>query len=179
MVKKSGSYRQIVSIPDDLKKRMDKVADQVNWSAVAASAFEKKLGEIAESKETKDMNDVIQRLRKSKIESEGETFKEGRDAGKSWVENNAEVPELKRLDRYHAENHRDAWYLCTVESDAFSAAEHLARAITGDNDLDRSGMREFWQGVLGDDEEKIHDDDFLKGFVDGAMELWSEVEGKL
>lgn len=46
MAKKPTTYRQIVSIPANLKERMDKVADQVNWSAVAARAFEEKLKEL-------------------------------------------------------------------------------------------------------------------------------------
>jgi hypothetical protein len=33
-------YRTTISIPLDLKRRMDEVDGQVNWSAVAAKAFE-------------------------------------------------------------------------------------------------------------------------------------------
>jgi hypothetical protein len=47
-------------VPDDLKRRMDKVKKAgVNWSQVASRAFEVKLGEIAAQKEKKAMSDVV------------------------------------------------------------------------------------------------------------------------
>lgn len=35
--------RTTISIPDDLKKRMDRVKGPINWSAIAAEAFAKKV----------------------------------------------------------------------------------------------------------------------------------------
>ncbi|MHC4179286.1 MAG: hypothetical protein ACYSWU_17370 [Planctomycetota bacterium] len=47
-----GKKRQVrsvtsISVPPDLKRRMDKVKEPVNWSAVACQAFEQKLAEIS------------------------------------------------------------------------------------------------------------------------------------
>ena len=50
-MKKSNIYRLCLSVTKDLKRSMDKVAGQVNWSAVAAEAFEIKLAEIASAKD--------------------------------------------------------------------------------------------------------------------------------
>ena len=63
MAKVTGSHRTTISVPLELKKRMDKVKEDVNWSALACRAFEQKLAEVASKKENKTMNDVITRLR--------------------------------------------------------------------------------------------------------------------
>lgn len=47
--KKPTFYRRTISISADLQKRMDREGD-VNWSRVAAVAFEAKLAEIAATK---------------------------------------------------------------------------------------------------------------------------------
>lgn len=41
-----GIYRLTVSVKTDLNRRMNEFKDEVNWSAVAAAAFEEKLAEI-------------------------------------------------------------------------------------------------------------------------------------
>lgn len=41
-----GIMRRNISIPIELNKRMDQVADRVNWSAVAQQAFEVHLEQI-------------------------------------------------------------------------------------------------------------------------------------
>jgi hypothetical protein len=64
--KKPGIYRTTISISADLKRRIDKAGEDVNWSAIAARAFESKLADIAAKKEKKNMDDVIQRLRASR-----------------------------------------------------------------------------------------------------------------
>lgn len=43
----AGSVRTTISIPADLRRRMCKVKEDVNWSALACVAFEAKLLEIA------------------------------------------------------------------------------------------------------------------------------------
>jgi hypothetical protein len=48
-------FRTTITVPADLKRRMDAVKEEVNWSALAASAFEAKLAEIAKKKEIKKM----------------------------------------------------------------------------------------------------------------------------
>jgi hypothetical protein len=54
-----GSFRTTITVPQDLKERMDAVQVDVNWSAVAARAFEEKLVEIASKKEKREMSDFI------------------------------------------------------------------------------------------------------------------------
>ena len=65
LVRLNGSSQTInvISVPRDLKARMDKVSASVNWSQVAAQAFEAKLLELESKKEVSGMDDVIARLR--------------------------------------------------------------------------------------------------------------------
>jgi hypothetical protein len=85
MAKKPTGYRQTVYISMDLKQRMDKVAEEVNWSTIAANAFEQKLSEIAARKERKSMQDVIQRLRGLKVREDKQTYETGKRAGTRWA----------------------------------------------------------------------------------------------
>ena len=41
-----GTKRTMISLPADLKERMEKSGDKVNWSAVARKAFEDTLAEV-------------------------------------------------------------------------------------------------------------------------------------
>lgn len=41
-----GTKRTMISLPDDLKERMEKSGAKVNWSAVARQAFEATLAEV-------------------------------------------------------------------------------------------------------------------------------------
>ena len=58
----SKHARTTISIPPDLKARMEAVDEPVNWSALACRAFEQKLAEIIKRKGSSNMNDVINRL---------------------------------------------------------------------------------------------------------------------
>ena len=42
------SVRMTITVPNDLRRRMEEVIDHANWSAVAARAFEKRV-EVIES----------------------------------------------------------------------------------------------------------------------------------
>ena len=92
---RTGVVRTTISIPQDIKDQMDTVKEQANWSAVATGAFEEKLGQIAAQKIEKSMEDVIQRLRASKRETETRYTNEGLKAGKEWAINDASWSSLR------------------------------------------------------------------------------------
>src|SRR5262245_57540294 len=99
MGRQSGNiFRTTISVPLDLKKRMDAAGAGVNWSAVACRAFEVELAEIAARKKEKTMDDVIQRLRASKLRGASEAHKEGDAAGRKWARDHAEADELQNLE---------------------------------------------------------------------------------
>src|SRR5262245_38612223 len=121
-------YRMTVSIPADLRERIEAVREPVNWSAVAAGAFEAKLGELAARKGKKTMKDVVQRLRASARKSENLDYQAGEQSGRDWAANTAEVAQLKRLERARDQAGHDCWRDCfiTDDSSTWSTADWLA-----------------------------------------------------
>src|SRR5262245_50206342 len=97
MAKKTGAFRMNITIPNDLKKQMDKVGSDVNWSAAAAEAFRAKLLEVTSQRRVENMQDVIERLKASKERRMNEQYQVGLGAGKRWAESIAEAHELERL----------------------------------------------------------------------------------
>jgi hypothetical protein len=156
---------------------MKGVKEPVNWSAVAAEAFELKLGEIARKQKEKAMETVVSRLRASKIEHANTVNKEGHEAGAAWARDTAEYDELGRLNKLNLND----WF--RGEPDApFSNADHLAFAITG-TDADECSrdeahemVRDFWGNI---DDEVLEHEDFLRGFCEGALSVFEKVEGRL
>ena|ERR1039458_1231366 len=170
--------RTTISLSEALKKRMDRVKGPVNWSAVAAEAFELKLGELARKQEVKTMDTVIARLRASKIQNASADEKDGRVAGKEWAEATAELAELRRVAKIDIGQFFDEsnW---TVSS-GYCAAEILAFTIIGAKQpFIRSEAKDFWESVVGSDpgdNEQLDSLDFLFGFTAGAQDFFEQVE---
>jgi hypothetical protein len=176
------SKRTTISIPPDLKARMDAVDEPVNWSAIACQAFEAKLAEITKRRGAMDMKEVAMRLRVSKRKNEAVQYQEGFEVGRRWAMNQAEADELERLAdlHLHAQTIRE-WQTLFYEyrNDASSAAERLAKVILGeDGEPGRAEAREFWENVLGKREAAVPSE-FVRGFAEGALEVWDEVQGEL
>jgi hypothetical protein len=170
---KTRYQRTTVTIPPDLKKRMDAVKEDVNWSAVASHAFEEKLIEIASRKGKQDMNDVIQRLRASKGRCEDKHFKEGETAGRKWAKERAEVDELERLDAWD-------WNRVFDAECPSAAAVHFYYKLHPERGRDIRAANDFWSNQLGEYGDTLLEDPmFLKGFVNGALDVWHEVKDKL
>ncbi|MGH8592347.1 MAG: hypothetical protein ACREX9_21875 [Gammaproteobacteria bacterium] len=164
--------RTTISLPNDLKSRMDEVAD-VNWSAMAARSFEQKLGQLAAQKETKTMQDVISRLRASKLAHEDEAHQDGHAAGEEWAKNCAEYSELRRLTDF---SDWDDFLTPPDVSSAYTLGELLAFRVLGE-EADRSDADALL--VAMGLEHNDTDPDILRGFVDGALGVYSEVQAKV
>lgn len=170
-----------VYVPEDLKRRMDKVKNPPVWSQVACEAFERKLGELAAQKKDKAMADVIQRLRASKLKSGSEEKQRGRRAGREWAMHRAEAPELQRLSMYYAK--LGGLGVASCEEAFIAQHEHDlpgARRFVATIDPDEEDNRvveEFWFNEGFD--RGLPTDEFVQGFTEGALEVWDEVEGEL
>jgi hypothetical protein len=184
MGRQSGnSYRTTISIPLDLKRRMDEV-EGVNWSAVATRAFEEKLAEIATKKERKSMTDVVQRLRASKVRAQGKVYQEGYTAGRRWASEIAAAAELERMAEKRDElykagpNEWDRWF----KSDA--PGYDLLQAIAEKRIKDNAGpfmqhYELFWGQIIGIDDRTRGLPDYVRGFAEGALEVWDAVRDEL
>jgi hypothetical protein len=170
--------RTTVCVPAELKARMQAVEEPVNWSEVAVAAFEAKLAEIVKKRGAKDKMEAIMRLKASKRKFMDRQYQEGYEAGQGWALNHGEADELMRLADLQATCQGAEWDLTFDPpcEEAFSTAERIAFKILGeDSHPYRAEAREFWDMAIGKEIEQISND-FVKGFVEGALAVWSEVE---
>ena len=158
--------KMTISIPDDLKARMDSVEQRVIWSAVSSAAFETKLGELSAEREKLAMSTVIERLRTSKLESEGEDYKAGYEAAQEWASGSAEYPELKNLSElFGRAQYEDFPY------DAQQIAE-----LADDNNVPDC----FWEGVIPEDGNwREVSDTWLDGFMNGVSDFFDSVKDEI
>jgi hypothetical protein len=176
----SGEYlmaRTTISIPDDLKKRMDRVKEPVNWSAIAKEAFELKLGDLARNRKEKTMDNVVERLRASKIQRVNTITKEGQQAGAEWAKDTAEFDELERIDEVNT----NEWFN-GIPNAPYGWCDYLAFMILGTREDELSGevSRDFWEAAVGDaSDSRLKSEEFLTGFIDGASEVYRSVASKL
>ena len=167
--------RTTISIPDDLKQRMERVREPVNWSALAADAFELKLGEIARQQKEKDLQHVIARLRAHIVEDQMDDTARGYRRGVEWAKATATPRELKRLDhnfdRIDMLEHRrrPGW------------SDRLASTILpGPGSHTAEEAWEFWRTSVGiTDDAQLASVDFLDGFVKGALSIYEQVKSAL
>lgn len=148
-----------LSIPDGIKQEMDGI-DGVNWSSVAADAFQEV---ITRNKPRGDsMNEIKERLMASKARYEKEMTETGEGYGRDWAKNDAEYEELLRLQK--CENYPEAL------SELFW--------MIADSQEDSSSQRDFLEAVFGDswsaDASKYDNPHFCEGFAKGALALFDE-----
>ena len=150
------------SIPDDLKARMDTV-DGVNWSALAREAFNRKLVQINARKDDPTMEDVAARLRSTRAQ----TAEKGKALGRAWATTDATEDELEALETHSAKV--DAWTALSLDH----VFMMVARWDRDENGCCVSEAIEWWDGVGG---HKDPSDVTLRGFIDGALEVYNEVK---
>jgi hypothetical protein len=171
----SKIQRVTISVPAALRERMEAVKGRVNWSAVAARAFEGKLLELELAAKRGHMNkaDILKRMQAAQ-EADTEDYEDGKAAGRAWAAESATPKELKRLAAHieKCESHGSGgewWQLRGV----------LATAIRPKFKEVAEGMGAFWEELLGDEAHRAADADFLRGFGQGAVEVWDEVSDEL
>jgi hypothetical protein len=176
-----NSVRTNITIPAELKMRMDAVSHLVNWSAVARQAFEQRLAEIVTEKRKVNMEEAIARLRVSKAKHRSQLYKEGLRTGKAWAKSRAEADELTLLsDLRERAQPRSEWEGCFTDdplvSEAYSAAERFYFMIRPDYVGDRGAAFGFWSTVVNG---KMPAGEFVHGFADGALAVWDGVRDQL
>jgi hypothetical protein len=178
--------RMTVYIPDDLKARMEKTRDEINWSQLACAAFERKLGDIASGKARKNMDDVIERLRASKQSPGTGRFKAGFEVGQDWARDTAEASELENLERFHdltanRTKYEKTWigiFDLSIDHDYDSLPEALFYHIRPSDDDDSSEAEAFWEKLGGNDWQDLPGS-WFRGFCEGALDIWRQVKDKL
>jgi hypothetical protein len=184
----AGVVRVNISIASGLKSRMEAVTVPVNWSAVAAQAFETKLLELASKKEVGSTEDVIARLKAAGELDDKDDYQAGFAAGERWAKQAARPKQLRRLEEYHAACAAEGSEWFDVNRPDWPApwgatGRFALRMLGMDPDVadvaDRRVARNFWRSALGTDAERINDANFFRGFGEGAEAVWQEVKDEL
>ena len=152
--------RMNISVPEEMRAEITRLGEKVNWSGLAQDAFAREIARLSKPKET-TMSSVIERLRESKKKHEEEVVNFGKLKGRQWAEQRAEWPELQRVAKIEGPEHVDDW-----------ALEALFSAI--DPDLSPPDVARH----LGIEAYAITDE-FAEAFIDGAREVYEEVEDKI
>lgn len=192
MGKKPGYLRTTISVPRELKRRMDAVKETVNWSAIACRAFEEKLAEIATKKEEKTTFDIIQRLRATKPDL---IYQQGQADGRRWASEQAEYEDLLRFEQFYEKQQVGREWEKFFDDDYGEApvGERLMRVVypplslgicklggmPGVPDGCSYAYEDFWKSYVGEDVSKINRPYYVRAFAEGALALWREVKDKL
>ena len=145
--------RVTIYVPDELKARMDRLEDRVNWSAAAQRAFEQALEAERWRNMTDELDRAVARLKQSKQDFDDKEKTRGAKMGREWALNRASYEELERLDGIEWEN-----------------ADDLSCQMVGEYEhRTKSG---FW------DDEQVSDL-FATSFVEAALSVFHEVQKRL
>jgi len=165
-------YQMTISLPQELRSEMAKFDE--NWSSIAQEAFRKRLAAIEhEKKARKGMDSVIARLKASKEKSDDEHFQRGKADGLEWAREHAEWTDLISIDRVFNSEHQGP---DNVYCEHFQNTFEEALSPDNSDDFDREY---FWSTHAGDDWKTLVDVSYLRGFVEGSLEVYEEVKDKV
>jgi hypothetical protein len=166
-----------IYVPDDLKARIDQFPEKRIWSRVAQDAFEAELNRRNAIKESNTMNDVIERLRASKLEQTRVDREAGWHAGVEWAKQIAEYADLKRAAAANELVGSASDPISDDDGDGSDPATDLYVAAYDDDARDYGDVKEFVEIAFGPDAEPSAD--ACRGFLKGAASVWAEVKGHL
>jgi hypothetical protein len=146
--------RMSISVPDELKARMDRIEGE-NWSETVRPVFIAKVT-YHESVEDAMTDKTLERLRLSRDEYLTERETDAKESALSWAKETAEYRELKRIAALSDEP--------TIEA--------FLKAIDPNDDLSRAEV----ENIFGED---IFDEDYLRPFVEEIKSFFEDVDSKL
>ncbi len=120
------------------------------------------------------MQATIERLRKSKIQHQDSDYQKGLVAGAKWAKERAEYDELERLSAF-SEKTEDVWATAGW-ADANEAATQTYRAMKADHDAPRGIVMAEWNDMLTTMMPSVS---MVRGFVDGALDVFAKVEDEI
>ena len=113
---------------------------------------------------------TIERLRASRQKSEEKAGEAGEDDGRKWASNTAEAEELSRLEGLYDPHNWDI-------TDGLPEARDVYYGMHSEDDGDWQSADEFWENVADlKTIAPINHCAYVRGFVEGALEVWEEVK---
>lgn len=173
MANVNSFVRVCISVPCGIKTEMDKAGGQTNWSAVAAQAFQNEVTRLKSRRKVDNMNSVIERMKAADELEAKELFESGRNLGIDWAESDATRRQLRRLDEAGA--HKESSPMWKNKSGAFGWPGRFLAILYSTNEIDQ----DLIDSVFGEDNNDAKELEYLLGFADGALDIWSKVADKL
>lgn len=176
--KAKQKVRTTITLPPELKARMDSIDQPVNWSNVAAAAFEDQLANLASRKEDLTISEVVARLRASKRDTADKKYRWGYDAGVAWASKGASFTDLDKLDINCGALKEPDWVQFASSSENLTVADHFLLRfdpINFDDELDRQS----WWTARTNDPDSMSDRSFVQGFAEGALSIWRQVKSQV
>ena len=183
MTEKKSVPKLGIYVPDNRLRDVEKWRETLNFSEVFWRAFDAEVDRrVQEKKITREINQVVERMRELKREQSRALswrFREGHKAGRDWARAIAKPDQLNRLAaRFESRLAEDVypWQQYLFGPDRDPPADILEVVLGRQPNQKAVGV--FWASVLGADrsDPRLHDADFLHGFLAGAVELWNEVK---
>jgi hypothetical protein len=107
--------------------------------------------------EPDDIDAIVARMKAADEADAVREYQAGFKAGVNWARNAARPKELRRI--FDGE---------------YETADDFARLA-----LPEAEPSNFWVGITGDEDHRKIDDDFVRGFGEGAEAVWDRVRHKL
>ena len=163
-----------ISIPDDLYEKMERWSNSFNYSR----EFREHISCLIQKKEElqkkvkggKEMAEIIERLRREKMENIIDYQKEGYEWGVEWAKK-AHYQELRSVVDWESTDLEDLPYNEDIEDLKSELKEYFTNYIHEDDFLDS----EDWH--YGRDNEHI--EKFIKGWKGGVEAFWNEVKNEV
>jgi len=130
--------------------------------------------------DSNDLAAVTERLRSSKLEAQKSQRQAGIESGNGFASLEASYEMLQRLARCERSGGLGELLALGRCEGPEAIAKRLALVFLAEVDarFDHSHrkVQKFWQGVLGDNFSEFTEDvQFLQGFAQGALEMWTQV----
>ncbi len=151
-----------VSIPDMLHEKMEKWRESFNLSKMfqeaVTEAIQRKEELQRRIREDLDLNQIVERLRTEKMQSEGNYFETGKADGARWA---------------RAAHYEDLLYACSWEDFATATRDRVLGDYFAEKVARNRLMEVTPEGV------NQHLRVYLEGWKSGIGQFWNEVRDKL
>jgi|GEM_PF-3946631 len=188
--KRAPSVRVNISVPAELKQRMEALAEKtsVNWSQLACDAYEAKVAEQSGKVDEMTLDDLISRVRVSKKHTTDEKYRRGVELGKKWVTVSFGHEDFLRLEEFVTSQTEDDWKDLTNTKGSQKISARLLRMLDSGGTLSE-GAKSNWMADVphisevgvprGSSQDLRNSIPFLRGYCAGAMEIWSQIKDKI
>jgi hypothetical protein len=152
---------------------MKDCGDEVNWSAVAARAFQAEVARLGTQKRSVDIDSVVARLRATDNPTRSELFEAGRLQGEKWAQRQATANQLRALHvksrEARAKSGANVENWLSVIDNKRPAVDVLSQIVGIEEKANRSSEA---QALMKSSE-------FVHGFAAGALHIWKQVARRL